>query len=158
MSLKTPTTSHKPLQYKRSRSQLDLLLERQKQINKFDYDKMISDFDMESRHKTLMNKIKQKWGMASERYHEKIQEMKAKNEEQYKQKERAFKKKIKAKEESIEKVKKMQELQLSEERKKKGELTKKKSEDVMKNIRKIEKKKEDARLSLEHESLYKSKK
>ena len=51
--------------------------------NKYYYDKMISDFELESRHNTLIKANKKKWRSESLKYLERVHNMKEKNEENF---------------------------------------------------------------------------
>ena len=61
----------------------------------------MDDFELETRRKKLLNGIKNKWQEISKGYLEKIEEMKIKNENLYKERNRKFKQKIKKKELAI---------------------------------------------------------
>ena len=75
------------------KSEYDLLLETQKRINDYDYQKMLHDFESESRHKKILNTIRDKWKSLSAAHKEKVEEMKKRNEKLYRKKDKEFKKK-----------------------------------------------------------------
>ena len=139
------------------KSCFDILLESQQKINDFDYKKMISDFELESRKNKILNNIKKKWGERSVRYKEKIDEIRAKNERMFKIREREFKKKLKLKEKTIAKIKELKEKKLAEDKKKKEMLSKRKVDDIQQNIENFNKQMEENRLKVEREVFRKSK-
>ena len=63
-------------------------------MNEYDYKKMISNFEMESRHNRILKDIKEKWSSLSALHDEKVENMKIKTEKMYKKKDRDQKKKI----------------------------------------------------------------
>ena len=70
-------------------------------MNEYDYKKMISNFEMESRHNRILKYIKEKWSSLSALHDEKVENMKIKTEKMYKKKDRDLKKKLLKKEEEI---------------------------------------------------------
>ena len=111
----------------------------------------MDDFELETRRKKLLNGIKNKWQEISKGYLEKIEEMKIKNENLYKERNRKFKQKIKKKELAIQNQK------MLEKKKEQEEYSKKKADDVLKNLEEYNKIEEEKRLKLEHETFEKSK-
>ena len=49
-------------------------------MNEYDYKKMISNFEMESRHNRILKDIKEKWSSLSALHDEKVENMKIKTE------------------------------------------------------------------------------
>ena len=81
--------------------QLIATLERDEFSNKYYYDKMLSDFEMESRHEEIMRKKRNKWRAESQKYIERVHNMKEKKEEMYVNKMNKLQKDIKKKEKEI---------------------------------------------------------
>ena len=86
----------------------------------------MDDFDLETRRKKMFNGIKNKWQEISKGYLEKIEEMKIKNENLYKERNRKFKQKIKKKELAIQNQKELKNQRLLEKQKEQEEYSKKK--------------------------------
>ena len=57
-----------------------------REINKYDYNTMIKDFEVSSRHNDYLKKIKKKWLEESKKYKENVQHMKDFQEETYQKK------------------------------------------------------------------------
>ena len=129
-----------------------MLLEDQKHMNEYDYKKMISNFEMESRHNRILKDIKEKWSSLSALHDEKVENMKIKTEKMYKKKDRDLKKKLLKKEEIIKKQIETRKNLLEQEKKKREEITKKKVDDVYKNLNEFKNKEEEKRLILEKET------
>jgi hypothetical protein len=129
-----------------------MLLEDQKHMNEYDYKKMISNFEMESRHNRILKDIKEKWSSLSALHDEKVENMKIKTEKMYKKKDRDLKKKLLKKEEIIKKQLETRKNLLEQEKKKRKEITKKKVDDVYKNLNEFKNKEEEKRLILEKET------
>jgi hypothetical protein len=129
-----------------------MLLEDQKHMNEYDYKKMISNFEMESRHNRILKDIKEKWSSLSALHDEKVENMKIKTEKMYKKKDRDLKKKLLKKEEIIKKQLETRKNLLEQEKKKRDEITKKKVDDVYKNLNEFKNKEEEKRLILEKET------
>jgi hypothetical protein len=129
-----------------------MLLEDQKHMNEYDYKKMISNFEMESRHNRILKDIKEKWSSLSALHDEKVENMKIKTEKMYKKKDRDLKKKLLKKEEIIKKQLETRKNLLEQEKKKREEITKKKVDDVYKNLNEFKNKEEEKRLILEKET------
>ena len=70
-------------------------------MNNYDYRKMMLDFETETRHKKIINGIRNKWRVASSKYLEKINTIKIENKKAEQKKEKDYKKRFKAKELSI---------------------------------------------------------
>ena len=81
--------------------QLLATLERDENSNKYYYNKMLADFEMESRHEEIIRKKKNKWRAESQKYIEKVQNMKEKKEEMYINKMNKLQKDLKKKEKEI---------------------------------------------------------
>ena len=126
--------------------------------NKYDYKKMMDDFDLETRRKKMFNGIRSKWQSISKGYLEKIEEMKLKNEKLYKERNRKFKQKIKKKELAIKNQMELKNQRLQEKKKEQEEYSKKKMDDVLKNLEEYNKSEEEKRLKLEQETFEKSNK
>ena len=129
-----------------------MLLEEQKQINEYDYKKMIDNFDLEARHTKILKDIKDKWHSLSALHDEKVQNMKILTEKMYKKKDRELKKKLLRKEEIIKKQLEMRKTMREEEKKKREAITKKKVDDVFKNLIEFKNIEEEKRLILEKET------
>ena len=63
--------------------QLISTLERDEFSNKYYYNKMLSDFEMESRHEEIKRKKRNKWRAESQKYIERVNNMKEKKHEMY---------------------------------------------------------------------------
>ena len=85
----------------KSRSQLDMILENARRVNEFDYNKMMSDFESESRHNKILNGIKQKWRAVSSQYREKVDNIRKQNEKLFRDRSRNLLRKLKKKEQSL---------------------------------------------------------
>ena len=129
-----------------------MLLEEQKQINEYDYKKMIDNFDLEARHTKILKDIKDKWHSLSALHDEKVQNMKILTGKMYKKKDRELKKKLIRKEEIIKKQLEMRKTMREEEKKKREAITKKKVDDVYKNLSEFKNIEEEKRLILEKET------
>ena len=78
-----------------------MILENARKVNEFDYNKMMSDFESESRHNKILNGIKQKWRAVSCSYKEKVENIKKLNEKLFQERSRNLLKKLKKKEKSL---------------------------------------------------------
>ena len=78
-----------------------MILENARKVNEFDYNKMMSDFESESRHNKILNGIKQKWRAVSCSYKEKVENIKKLNEKMFQERSRNLLKKLKKKEKSL---------------------------------------------------------
>jgi hypothetical protein len=87
---------------------------------------------------------------------EKIEEMKLKNEKLYKERNRKFKQKIKKKELAIKNQMELKNQRLLDKKKEQEGYSKKKMDDVLKNLKEYNKNEEQKRLRLEQETLEKS--
>ena len=63
--------------------QLLKTLQHDENCNKYYYDKMLSDFELEARYNTIVRSIKNKWRNESMKYMERVHNMKEKNEENF---------------------------------------------------------------------------
>jgi len=134
-----------------------MLLEDQKHINEYDYNKMMENFALESRHNKILKDIKDKWSSLSALHDEKVENMKVKTENLYKKKDKELKKKLARKDQIIKQQKEMQKNIREEEKRKREEKTKKKVDDVAKNLIEFRSMEEKKRLILEKETFDKSK-
>ena len=134
-----------------------MILEEQRRINEYDYQKMLEDFELESRHNKILKGIRDKWKSLSAIHNEKVEEMKIKTEKMYKKKDKEFKNKLKRKEEVIKRQLEMRKRLLSEEKKRREVITKKKVDDVNKNLKDFKNIQEQKRLIVEKEIFGKSK-
>jgi hypothetical protein len=123
--------------------------------NQYDYNKMIRDFEVKTRQEKIANNIRNKWKAATQSYIEKIEEMKLKNEKLYKERDRAFKLKLKKKELAIKKQLQLRNDKLIQKKKAQEEISKRRSDDILKNIEDYNKKQEEIRLQLEKETFLK---
>ena len=103
-------------------------------MNEYDYKKMMDNFELEARHNKILKDIKDKWSSLSALHDEKVQNMKILTEKMYKKKDRELKKKLSRKEEIIKKQLEMRRNMREEEKKKREAITKKKVDDVFKNL------------------------
>lgn len=142
----------------KSKTQYKDLIKAQEEINDYDYRKMMIDFETETRHKKILNGIRNKWRITSSKYSEKIKSIKVENKKADKKKLIDFRKRYKAKELSIKKQLELNKLEKMEEKNKKAEFLKKKSEDVEKNLEKFHQKLEEERLKVEENTMKKSNK
>ena len=129
-----------------------MLLEDQKHMNEYDYKKMMDNFELEARHNKILKDIKDKWSSLSALHDEKVQNMKILTEKMYKKKDRELKKKLSRKEEIIKKQLEMRRNMREEENKKREAITKKKVDDVFKNLIEFKNVEEEKRLILERET------
>lgn len=134
-----------------------MILEDQKRINEYDYKKMLDDFELEARHNKILRGIRDKWRSISSIHNEKVEEMKVKTEKMYKKRDKEFKKKLLRKEEVIKRQKEMRQKLLCEEKKRREEITKKKVDDVQKNLKDFKRMEEQKRLIVAKEIFGKSK-
>ena len=135
-----------------------MMIEEQKHINEYDYKKMIANFELEDRHNKILKDIKDKWSSLSAIHDEKVENMKIKTEKMYRKKDKELKKKLLKKEQIIKKHLEMRKNFLAEEKKEREKKTKKKLDDVYKNLNEFKNMEEKKRLILENETFEKSKK
>ena len=121
-------------------------------MNEYDYKKMMDNFELEARHNKILKDIKDKWSSLSALHDEKVQNMKILTEKMYKKKDRELKKKLSRKEEIIKKQLEMRRNMREEEKKKREAITKKKVDDVFKNLIEFKNVEEEKRLILERET------
>ena len=133
-----------------------MLLQDQKHMNEYDLKKMLDNFDLEARHNKILKDIKDKWSSLSALHDEKVENMKIKTEKKYKKKDRELKKKLARKNDIIKKQLEMRKNQREEEKKKREAITKKKIDDVAKNLSEFKNLEEEKRLILEKETFEKS--
>ena len=133
-----------------------MLLQDQKHMNEYDLKKMLDNFDLEARHNKILKDIKDKWSSLSALHDEKVENMKIKTEKMYKKKDRELKKKLARKNDIIKKQLEMRKNQREEEKKKREAITKKKIDDVAKNLSEFKNLEEEKRLILEKETFEKS--
>ena len=115
-------------------------------MNNYDYRKMMLDFETETRHKKIINGIRNKWRVASSKYLEKINTIKIENKKAEQKKEKDYKKRFKAKELSIKNQLELNKLEKQEE----------KNKNVEKNLEIFHKKLEEERLRVEENTMKKS--
>ena len=117
---------------------------------------MMLDFEAESRHKKVLNGIRNKWRNISSKYSQKIKAIKVENKKADKKRLNDFKKRYKAKELSIKNQLELNKLGRIEEKNKRSEFFKKKNEGVEKNLEIFHKKLEEERLKVEESTMKKS--
>ena len=117
---------------------------------------MMENFDLEARHNKILKDIKDKWSSLSALHDEKVENMKIKTEKLYKQKDRELKKKLLRKDQVIKRQLEMRRNRMEEEKRKREERTKKKVDDVAKNLIEFKNMEEKKRLILEKETFDKS--
>lgn len=142
--------------YIKSKNQFESLLENARKVNEFDYNKMMSDFESESRHKKILLGIRQKWRAVSCSYKKKLQNLKRLNEKTYKEKSKNLQKKLKKKEEVIKNAILARHEAKSQEKKKLLEQMSQKSDEAKKNIELFLEQREQNRLKIEQETELKS--
>ena len=81
--------------------QLISTIERDQNSNKYYYNKMLADFETESRHEDILRKKRNKWKAENIKYLERVQNMKDKKEELYSNKMNKLQKDIQKKEKDI---------------------------------------------------------
>jgi hypothetical protein len=116
----------------------------------------MENFDLEARHNKILKDIKDKWSSLSALHDEKVENMKIKTEKLYKQKDRELKKKLLRKDQVIKRQLEMRRNMMEEEKRKREERTKKKVDDVAKNLIEFKNMEEKKRLILEKETFDKS--
>ena len=82
-------------------TQLVSLVKEAQEMNEYDYNKMMSDFEFSTRHQAQLQKIKKKWQNIGKKYDETIQRMKEMREENYKKQNAALIKKLKKKDQVL---------------------------------------------------------
>ena len=117
---------------------------------------MMSDFETESRHKKYLNGIKNKWRAASCKYLERDEYMKNRSEKLYRMRDKAFKKRYKEKEDSIQKQLRLKSFAKFEEKKRRAEIHKRKSEEAAKNLEEFHRIQEEERLKVEQDTFQRS--
>ena len=117
---------------------------------------MLDNFELESRHQRIMNGIKNKWKNKGLKYKEKLSEYKKQNEKMYKIKNKELQKKIREKDELLHRNIEMNKRLKSEERERKGNLMKQKTENASQNLEEFLSKQEEERLKLERNMFHKS--
>ena len=135
-----------------------MLLKAQEDINQYDYKKMMIDFETETRHKKIINGIKNKWRIASTKYLEKVDLIKDRNKKLDKKRQREYKKRYKEKELSIQNQLEQKKYEILEKKKNMAEAIRKKNEDAAKNLEKFHELQEKERLKVEQDTMNKSKK
>ena len=91
----------KKIKKKKSVTQLVSLVKEAQEMNEYDYNKMMSDFEFSTRHQAQLQKIKKKWQNIGKKYDETIQRMKEMREENYKKQNAALIKKLKKKDQVL---------------------------------------------------------
>jgi len=140
----------------KSKIQYKDLIKTQEELNNYDYRKMMNDFETETRHKKVINGIRNKWRIESNKYHEKIKNIKIENRKSVQKKQRDYKKRFKAKELSIKNQLELNKLGKIEEKNKRAEFFKRKNEGVEKNLEIFHRKLEEERLKVEENTMKKS--
>ena len=108
--------------------QLLKAIQQEENCNKYYYDKMISDFEMENRYNSIMRAMKNKWRSESMKYMERLHNMKEKNEENYSKRINKLQKSLNNKDDKINKKQKENQLMKDEERKHSHDLFSKKEQ------------------------------
>ena len=140
----------------KSRSQLDMILENARRVNEFDYNKMMSDFESESRHNKILNGIKQKWRAVSSQYREKVDNIRKQNEKLFRDRSRNLLLKLKKKEKSLKmSIASKQEAKREEKKKMIMQLSQKENEAKL-NVQNYLDKQEQNRLRVEQDTELKS--
>ena len=140
----------------KSRSQLDMILENDRRVNEFDYNKMMSDFESESRHNKILNGIKQKWRAVSSQYREKVDNIRKQNEKLFRDRSRNLLLKLKKKEQSLQmSIASKQEAKSEEKKRMIMQLSQKENEAKL-NVQNYLDKQEQNRLRVEQDTELKS--
>lgn len=140
----------------KSRSQLDMILENARRVNEFDYNKMMSDFESESRHNKILNGIKQKWRAVSSQYREKVDNIRKQNEKLFRDRSRNLLRKLKKKEQSLQmSIASKQEAKSEEKKRMIMQLAQKENEAKL-NVQNYLDKQEQNRLRVEQDTELKS--
>ena len=113
---------------------------------------MLEDFNIENRHK---NYLKKKWVSVSQRFDEKIEEIKNKREKNYKIRNKKFNENLKIKEENLTKTINLKKKNREIERKKLGETIKQRIQSAQETLENILNKQEETILKKEGETFSK---
>ena len=97
--------------------QLIKTLQQDENSNKYYYDKMISDFELEARYNSIVRSVRNKWRNESQKYFERLHNMKEKKEENYTKRITLLKKSLNDKDNKIKNKIKENNLIKEEERK-----------------------------------------
>ena len=97
--------------------QLIKTLQQDENSNKYYYDKMLSDFELEARYNSIVRSVRNKWRNESQKYFERLHYMKEKNEENYTKRITLLKKSLNEKDNKIKNKIKENNLIKEEERK-----------------------------------------
>lgn len=97
--------------------QLIKTLQQDENSNKYYYDKMLSDFELEARYNSIVRSVRNKWRNESQKYFERLHNMKEKNEENYTKRITLLKKSLNDKDNKIKNKIKENNLIKEEERK-----------------------------------------
>ena len=108
--------------------QLLKTIQQEEDCNKFYYDKMISDFEMEARYNAIIKAAKKKWRSESLKYMERVHNMKEKKEEYYTNRINRLQKSLNDKIQKINQKKSENDLIKGEERKHSHDLFSKKEQ------------------------------
>ena len=106
--------------------QLIKTLQQDENSNKYYYDKMLSDFELEARYNSIVRSVRNKWRNESQKYFERLHNMKEKNEENYTKRITLLKKSLNEKDNKIKNKIKENNLIKEEERKHSHDLFSKK--------------------------------
>ena len=97
--------------------QLIKTLQQDENSNKYYYDKMLSNFELEARYNSIVRSVRNKWRNESQKYFERLHNMKEKNEENYTKRITLLKKSLNEKDNKIKNKIKENNLIKEEERK-----------------------------------------
>jgi hypothetical protein len=125
-------------------------------MNKYDFETMIKDMEICSRHQEHLKKIKKKWMDESKKYKDNVVHMKEYQEETYKKKNKELVEKLKKKEKTLVLSLKNKEKTKLLERQKAIEIMMEKERMAKENVEKFLIKQENDRLQLEKDSNGKS--
>ena len=106
--------------------QLIKTLQQEENSNKYYYDKMLSDFEMESRYNAIVRSVRNKWRNESLKYIQRVQNMKEKKEDNYMNRMNKLQKILDDKDKKIKNKKRENETMKEEERKHSHDLFSKK--------------------------------
>ena len=117
---------------------------------------MMSDFEAETRHKSILNGIRNKWRVASSKYQEKIKNIKITTEKANNKRQKDYKKRFKEKDLAIQNQLELNRVAKIKEKNKRDEHLKKKNENVGKNLEFHNRQMEIERLRVEENTMKKS--
>ena len=131
---------------------MDLInaVNRSEDINNYDYNKMMQDFETSARHEAQLRRIRKRWEEEGKRYNETIEKMKELREETYKKKNAALVKKLKKKEQLLLTQLENTNKEKMEEKQKNIQLMLEREKIARQNVEKYQQKLENDRLNFQN--------